>query len=158
MKCSACNIDKPHTKEFFYPTKACSGGLAHQCKICRGQQILAGRKKPGAKYPAWKKQYNIRNKERLAKKAKEGQLRRMYGLTLEAAEKIYAKGCESCGDKNARLHIDHCHTTKQVRGCLCINCNRALGWLKEDPARAEKLKGYMLLRCVPLKLVRKNEA
>ncbi len=30
------------------------------------------------------------------------------------------------------LTVDHCHKTEQIRGLLCSNCNRALGFLREN--------------------------
>jgi Recombination endonuclease VII len=53
--------------------------------------------------------------------------------------------CEICGDlSGARsLHRDHCHTKKIFRGWLCARCNMAVGFLRDDPLRADKLAAYL---------------
>jgi hypothetical protein len=49
-------------------------------------------------------------------------------------------GCECCGrppsGKKTVLCIDHCHLTGDFRGWLCDACNRGIGLLQEQPARA----------------------
>jgi nitrate/TMAO reductase-like tetraheme cytochrome c subunit len=44
--------------------------------------------------------------------------------------------CKICGihKKNLKrsLAVDHCHSTDKVRGLLCINCNRGMGYLQDD--------------------------
>lgn len=41
--------------------------------------------------------------------------------------------CGICGvpPNDRRLCVDHCHTTGEVRGLLCVNCNAALGQMKD---------------------------
>src|SRR3954467_10892461 len=66
-----------------------------------------------------------------------------YKLTLEeyhAMEQKQGGKCSICkkraslkGSSNQRLHIDHCHTSKKIRELLCGNCNRGLGYFKDDP-------------------------
>ena len=57
--------------------------------------------------------------------------------------------CECCGvtlDDNNPFQIDHCHTTGNLRGVLCWNCNSGIGKLGdtyESVLRAvEYLKKY----------------
>lgn len=59
---------------------------------------------------------------------------REYGINLDAAEAMLVAqrgGCAICHDSiklfSRLTHIDHCHTTRRVRGLLCQRCNLQLG-------------------------------
>lgn len=41
------------------------------------------------------------------------------------------------------LCVDHNHQTNYNRGLLCSSCNRAIGFLADDPARARALAAYL---------------
>ena len=71
---------------------------------------------------AEQKVWNAANKE--LKKAYH--LKTHYGLTPDEYNTLVENGCEVCGSFE-RLHVDHCHTTGKVRGCLCNACNISLG-------------------------------
>jgi len=69
-----------------------------------------------------------------------GRLKRIkkYGLTEEQYNQLFAdqKGCCAiCGKHQTEfsrsLAIDHCHTTEEVRGLLCKDCNLMLGFAKD---------------------------
>lgn len=67
----------------------------------------------------------------------EYHLRRTYGISREQYEQMVAdqKGkCAICRKFDNKLHVDHCHTTGQIRGLLCGSCNRGLGLFRDDPA------------------------
>jgi len=77
-----------------------------------------------------------------------------YGLSLaEWQAMVDAQGnlCKICGDPptpgtgpaTQRLHIDHDHRTGKNRALLCNNCNRGMGWFKDDPARLEAAAAYL---------------
>jgi hypothetical protein len=57
--------------------------------------------------------------------------------------------CECCGVKvEKRLTCDHCHDSNQFRGWVCMNCNLALGHVKDDPLHLRKLLRYIVERGV----------
>ena len=52
--------------------------------------------------------------------------------------------------KTRHLSVDHCHKTGKIRGLLCNNCNRALGFLRDSTITIENLLIY--LKTTPLGL------
>lgn len=71
---------------------------------------------------------------------------RKYGVSLEELERwIDRKNCEICGREieGRQVHIDHCHERGHIRGVLCLNCNTALGLMREDSAAIEAMLRYL---------------
>lgn len=83
-----------------------------------------------------------------------------YGLTMEDYENLWKSQQGKCANpacgasfplhdptpkrRNDRiLHVDHNHTTGEVRGLLCLRCNTALGQVDDDPARLQGLIDYL---------------
>ena len=67
-------------------------------------------------------------------------IKRKYGISLEfyyELENNQNKSCKICNthinDLNINfLAVDHCHKTNNIRGLLCINCNRGLGFFNDN--------------------------
>lgn len=77
-------------------------------------------------------------------------MRRAYGLEpadFQALLDAQGGKCAICGGgrngPGKRLHVDHCHNSKKVRGLLCAKCNTAVGLLDDDPHRADRLAEYL---------------
>lgn len=74
-----------------------------------------------------------------------------YGLTPQAFNDLLASQggvCASCkgsewGGKYGVPTVDHDHTTGSVRGILCHWCNAAVGYVRDDPKRADSVARYL---------------
>lgn len=72
-----------------------------------------------------------------------------YGMSVEEYE-LRSSGqghrCAICRETcptGFRLAVDHNHKTGAVRGLLCINCNKGIGHLKDDPALLQAAINYL---------------
>ena len=128
--CTKCGISQP--EENYYVIKS-SGKLHGSCKTCF-------------------KKASKESRERLGKRhIKNNNLRFNYDIDIEQFDQMMEDcgGQCVCGSKRGRanreaLHVDHNHSTGQVRGLLCSKCNRAIG-LVEDPEVLRKLADYLEL-------------
>ncbi len=52
---------------------------------------------------------------------------------------------ETCKFKGVvrRLSVDHCHESGRVRGLLCMNCNIAIGKMRDDPNLLREAAMYL---------------
>jgi hypothetical protein len=53
---------------------------------------------------------------------------------------------DKTGRKSQSIHtavIDHCHATGKFRGLLCMRCNKAAGYVLDNPDTARKLAAYL---------------
>ena len=65
-----------------------------------------------------------------------------YWAILKAQNGVCAL-CEKPCMTGKNLAIDHDHTTGKVRGLLCMQCNRAVGLLKDSAEAALRLFSYL---------------
>lgn len=77
-----------------------------------------------------------------------GPMGRQYQELVDARE----EACAICGATETttsatgrvrRLVIDHDHSTGLVRDLLCHRCNAGIGYLNDDPERAEAAAEYL---------------
>jgi hypothetical protein len=119
----------------------------HVCTVCKAEKALSEfpmRKthrpgKPVSQCTAcrviYNKTYRKNNKERVLEIERKSRLKMVYGITVEQYEAMLVKQegkCAICstkkpGSRTKMFFIDHCHTTGQVRGLLCMRCNTGLG-------------------------------
>lgn len=117
--CNVCHNVK--SLELFPKCHTCKDGHNNYCQSCKS-----------------KKTYNIEwSKTHKEYKRKWNVLHRYryYNLSNEeyTSMKLKQNGhCLICDKKHDKLNIDHCHANGKVRGLLCSNCNKGLGFFQED--------------------------
>lgn len=120
--CNKCGEEK--NLSLFYRKNSSADGYEHSCSSCRRKQMSA----------ADKKRYNT-------DKRRAQHLMRTYTITPAIYEHLLLMQdghCALCpatesGRKGDNyLLVDHCHTTDQIRGLLCHQCNIMLGAAKDQ--------------------------
>jgi hypothetical protein len=149
--CTKCNLSK--SVNSFSKDKKKSDGLCSQCKSCQNSD-----KKRNNEV---RKKYYKRNKavilgglrqkykaDPLAAKSRD--LKKAYGIDIDQYNtmlELQGTSCAICKKHSSTfkkaLAVDHCHTTDKVRGLLCVNCNRAVGNLKDSIDLAKNLISYL---------------
>ena len=133
--CKKCGCDKPLSEYSKKNAKGRKPSLQPRCKSCANEDTLL-----------WREQ---QSSERL----KDLYYKRTYGMSLEdftfLLETQQGK-CKLCyrdvsieGLGPNRAVVDHCHTNGHVRGILCNECNRALGYFHDNIQALENAVDYL---------------
>lgn len=85
--------------------------------------------------------------------SQEKDLNRLYGISAAdktAMLKKQSGRCAICSRRPGamgkfKLHVDHDHKTRVIRGLLCGLCNTAIGKFKDDPLIIERAAAYLRL-------------
>ncbi len=128
-RCSRCRETK--VTDEFYRRKATAKVRAYWSHICKACAIEAA------------SQNYVRPEVTARIKARRFQ--RQYGISRKTYDAMFAAQgglCAICHQPETMivprtglirlLSVDHNHVTGAVRSLLCSNCNRALGWFKDD--------------------------
>ena len=132
--CKKCGLEKPITEYSFKRPKNRKPGLQPRCKHCAAEDT---------------KLWNVRNKST----ARDRYLQRNYGISeSEYKARLVAQNdcCLLCGvefnhgdwGSNSPV-VDHCHKNGHVRGILCNECNRGLGYFHDNPEALIKAASYL---------------
>ena len=83
------------------------------------------------------------------KAGKRHHLKKKYGLTMEQVSGMMINQDHKCAiydmefPDEYKVQIDHCHTSGNVRGLLCIECNWLLGKAKDNPETLRSAAKYL---------------
>ena len=112
-RCPRCELDKP--RDAFVKNRSAKDGLGGYCRPCHAEIVRANVKKNHGS-------------------GRQFQLERRYktdSVSLEWMALQQGGLCAVCFEGPAR-HVDHDHGTGEVRGIVCFNCNRGLGYFGDD--------------------------
>jgi hypothetical protein len=133
--CSKCKDEK--SLDEFHSDKTKSDGKYSSCKSCAQEMTWTKEYRDSRRHP----RYGLIKRRHKAKK---------YGITIERRDEMFQQQngrCAICDihekDLKIMLSIDHSHESGKVRGLLCGNCNRGLGYLKDSPIRLAKAIQYL---------------
>jgi Recombination endonuclease VII len=156
-RCKKCGEAKPLDE--FHLAKGMADGHRSECKECHRARMRQWYSDNRERAIAGVRQWQHDNKEHLAAyrrdyrrgreaEAREGHLKRKFGLTQADYEDLLARqggGCRICGKRPGKisLHVDHDHETGKVRGLLCVGCNNALGQFHDDAALLHRAIRYL---------------
>lgn len=147
-QCRKCSHFKPVTSfhKNGYRRKDGTSAARNDCKACNkkvhDEYVEQNRKELNA---YMRSRYTEDEKKRI----REYGLKRMYGLSIEAFDKLLKKQGDKCAicrihkSDTPRMDVDHCHETGKIRGICCIRCNRGIGLLKDDPMILRRAIGYL---------------
>ena len=126
--CINCNQELPRSK--FHIRNSRKVGIEYRCKDCTN---------------ARKREYRKNNKDLIRaqnKKRNPGWDIDRYNKYLE----LQNNTCAICRTDTPGLSdwsADHCHTTNQPRGLLCVRCNAGLGYFKDNPEYLQSAIDYL---------------
>jgi hypothetical protein len=121
---------------------------ARECENCGGS--MRG-KQADARFCSRKCKGQARISDgRAALSSAEHYYRSQYGMSRTEIVSKFGNSCNICGTQDGEaggrhgvLHVDHCHTTGQVRGMLCDRCNTGIGKFRDDPILLRQAAVYI---------------
>lgn len=110
----------------------------------KAERLLYGREKAAAEY--YKKKMN--GEAAWTDINRNNYFKKKYGITLSeynAMSDAQNHACKICRkpETGRRLAVDHCHTTKKIRGLLCSSCNISIGRMSHDPEILHRAIEYL---------------
>ena len=130
VRCTHCKIEQPESE--YHKRKHKINGLDSWCKSCK---------------KVYRHSYFTKNIEKEKRRArikawKLHNIQISFDRYRELLE-IQQSKCNICGIQLDVLHVDHDHTTGNIRGLLCVKCNQGLGQFNDSCALLTKAIQYL---------------
>jgi len=95
---------------------------------------------------ARQRKYQAAHPEKIRENARANNLRRNHGITSEEYDALLVTQdgrCAICERGDECLCVDHNHVTGVIRGLLCQGCNKALGFMQDNPGLLGQAANYL---------------
>ncbi len=133
MICFKCKVDK--IENDFY-IRSDNGRRSSYCKKCTTD---------------YNKSFHLSNTPKERERSRLKHYKQKYGITWDDKVRMYEeqKGlCACCFKKlppvrNVGVHVDHNHSTGQVRALIHRDCNWAIGWIEKHPELPKFVFDYL---------------
>lgn len=151
-QCTKC--EKVKKADQFYFVSKINHNLRSECKACLYKQNkVYNETDAGIKAVKKSKQNFFKNPAKLKAYKKQQAFTarfRKYGITEEQYNKLFEKqkgNCLICKKHHKKTYlglvVDHCHSTKEVRGLLCNHCNAGIGFFKDSISNLKETIKYL---------------
>jgi len=146
--CRKCLNKKPiNDFNIHYGKTRTKDKMRNECKECQKTHSREHWKKIATRESEKKKIYHLNNR----KVAHGWHLKSKYGITLVDYQKmldLQNGKCAICGSDKPKgnyrhFAVDHNHTTGELRGLLCTQCNTGIGLLQDSPDLLLKAAEYI---------------
>ncbi len=132
--CDKCNLLLPIDKFEWRKNRPNPRKTCNKCKNKHDWETLKKDENRHKRHNKYRTYLRIKNDE----KVKDSFYRSTYSVTYK--EKLLMveeqdNKCKICNkefENSKDTHLDHCHTTGEIRGILCSNCNKGLGCFKDN--------------------------
>ena len=150
--CYGCKKRYPATSEFYWKCERGSLGLQSRCKECQREYNKRTRHRYSERTKQYNKRYYAGRQDELRGTRRAHNIKRNFGLTLKDYNNMAMEQhglCAICGLPEKSKHqsgqvrhlaVDHNHNTGKIRGLLCSDCNRAIGFLRADVLGTQNLQ------------------
>ena len=150
-QCGCCKEQLPETLIYFSKNTKGRNGYRSICRQCDKMKRLLSynrdRKKINKYHKAYRNfadgYYSYRNYIYTTYKVREDVIRNLMDEQMGCCA-ICGKSLVNPNWRKGDMHIDHCHTTGEIRGLLCCNCNHLIGVCLEDKAILKKAMEYLV--------------
>jgi len=145
--CNPCNTSYLRDWKKEHPATSNERKLCTECKVNQRRFTLRATNCLQC-HAKRQKEYYRQNPN----KQRDGQLKAHYGINLQEYNRLYDEQggrcliCEVEAPKG-QLAVDHDHNTSQVRGLLCMRCNKGLGFFRDDVAFLLRAVDYLMRIC-----------
>lgn len=136
LTCAKCEEEKP--LNMFQRDRRRPTGYKARCKSCSPKAC-----------PVKASEYYQKNKATISRKAKWYRHKTELNFSEQDYYELlaYQEGacaiCKRTDNKGKHFHIDHNHSTGEVRGLLCKNCNNGIGMLGDNVTICRNAAKYL---------------